>query len=128
VSVAGVAIDNLSWDKFSGGEVLVDSQMHSPGGMQPTIALGGRRSRSPAVIERIYSDVLAAAYVALDNAAGRAAVTCSIQYLAPDRKTAIGAPITYTGILGPVKRPDYDSMTSTPGMLSVTVDLNEVVS
>ena len=128
VAVAGVTIDSVSWDKFEGGNLTVESQMYNPGGMVPAVAMGGKRSRSPATISRVWSDALYAAYVALDNAAGIAAVTCSYQLLAADRQTPVGTTITYTGILGNVTRPGYDSMTSTPAMLAITVDLNEILS
>lgn len=128
VQVAGVSIDSASWDSFEGGDLTVESQNYNPGGMQPAVSMGGRRSRSAATVKRVWSDALIAAYVALDNAAGIAAVTCSYQALASDRKTPIGTPITYTGTLGNVTRPNYDSMSSTPAQLQLTIDLNEAIN
>lgn len=128
VQVAGVTIDSLSWDSFEGGDLTVESQNYNPGGMVPAVSMGGKRSRSQATIKRVWSDTLIGAYVALDNAAGIAAVTCSYQALAADRKTPVGSPITYTGTLGNVTRPNYDSMTSTPAQLQIIVDLNEAIN
>lgn len=128
VSVAGVTIDNVSWDSMEGGDITVDSQNYNPGGMVPAVSLGGKRSRSTLTIERVYSDTLVGAYIALDNAAGIAAVTASFQTLAADHKTPVGNPITYTGTLGTVTRPKYDSTSSSPQMLQIVVDCNEAIS
>lgn len=128
MQVAGVTIDNNSWESFEGADITPEMQNYNPGGMAPAIALGGLRKRSTATIKRIWSDAMIGAFQALDAAAGIANVTCSFQTLAADHKTPVGNPITYTGVLGSVTRPTYDSVTSAPAFLTITVDMNEAIS
>ncbi len=128
VSVAGVGLDNQSWDFFEGGDHEIESQKYNPGGMQPQVALGGKGTRSDITIRRAYSDSLVGIYKTLDAVAGQAAVTCSFQTLAADKKTPVGDPIVYTGILGNVTRPNYDSMTSTAQQLQILISPNETIS
>lgn len=128
VSITGVTIDNISWDSAEGGDIQVESTGYNPGGMQPYVQLGGRRSRAPMTVKRIWSDTLINAYKALDAAAGITGASVSYQVLAADRSTPVGSPITYTGVLGPVTRPNYDSATSTPALLQIVIDLNEALA
>lgn len=126
--VAGVQLDSVSWDAFDGGDLVVSSENYNPGGMAPAIALGGKRSRSDITIKRIWSDALIASYIALDNAGGKAAFTASYQTLAADHVTKVGSPIVYSGIIGNVSRPAYDSTSSSPVFLTVVCSCNEVIS
>ena len=128
VTVAGITIDNQSWDTAEGGDITVESQEYNPGAMAPAVAIGGKRSRSAMTVKRAWDDTLIGAYKALDNAAGKTPVTIGYQVLAADHRTPVGNPITYTGILGNVTRPGYDSMTSTVAMLQIVVSLNETIS
>jgi hypothetical protein len=127
VQVSGVVLDTISWDSCDGGEISVESQNVNLGGMAPAIALGGKRSRSDMTVKRIWNDTLIGAYIALDAAAGSAPVTISVQTLSA-AKQPVGAPLVYTGILGPVTRPAFEATTSSPIYLQMVVSLNETIS
>jgi hypothetical protein len=127
VAVSGVTLDTTSWDSVTGGDLSVSSENFNPGGQQPAIALGGKRSRSDMTVKRIWSDTLIGAYLALDSAAGSAPVTISVQTLGAG-KAPVGAPLVYTGILGNVTVPPRDSTSSSPISLELTVSMNEAMS
>ena len=127
VSVAGVNIDTISWDSVEGGELQSDDTSFNPGGMQPQIALGGKRSRSAMTVKRIWSDALLGSYVALDNVAGNAPVTISVQTLSAS-KQPVGSPLVYTGILQTCTRPGFDSSSSSVVYLQLVVGMNEALS
>lgn len=122
-----MSIDTTSWDSVTGGDLTVEQQNFNPGGQQPAIALGGKRSRSDMTVKRIWSDDLIAAYIALDNVAGSAPVTISVQTLGAG-KQPIGSPLVYTGVLGNVTPPPRDSTSSSPVYLEMTVGMNEAMS
>lgn len=127
VTVEGVAIDNVSWDSMEGGENEVEGLDILPGGMAPQIALGGIPKRKPVTIQRVWSDTLIGVYKALDAVAGNAAVTASYTVLGTNKKPAF-SPITYTGVLGTVTRPNYKAGTSEEAFLQLMVHLNGEVN
>lgn len=128
VSVAGITLDSVSWDKLDGGDNVAPSTQHLPGGMQPPVELGGVPKRNPLTIERAWSDTLIAAYKALDNGAGKLPVTASYTVLDANGNPVPGATITYTGVLLETARPGYDSSSNSEAMLKLTVGLNGPVS
>ena len=126
VSVTGVTLDSISWDYASGGDPSVDAQHYSPGGMQPQVSLSGIATRADLTVRRAWSDVLIAQYLKLDNAVGS---TAKVTYTPlRNSSTSAGTPVTFTGILKEVKRPDYDSGSSTVVNLELTISLNQSVS
>ena len=122
VTVAGVTLDNLSWDVLEGGENTVEGITVLPGGMAPQKALGGIPKRSPLTIKRLWSEALILQYKALDAVAGQAIVNVSYTVLKTN-KTPAYSPISYTGVLGTVSRPNYDAMKSEAAYLQIMVDL-----
>jgi hypothetical protein len=130
LKVPGVTIDNLSWDKFEGGERSADTQNYNPGGMKSAIATGGASKRAQATLTRAWDDTLIGAYIALEAAINTVGVACSITFLSTPTTIASGKPagFNYTGVLRSVTRPNYDSTSSTIAMLAVVLELNEVIS
>lgn len=124
VTVSGIILDNLSWDVLEGGEQSVDGVTVLPGGMAPQVPLGGIPKRATATVKRLWAESLVVQYKALDEVAGNAAVTVTYQVLGTNKAPARGiAPITYTGVLANVMRPNYDAMKSEAAYLEITVDL-----
>lgn len=127
VSVPGVALDTTSWDAASGGDVTASSTNYSPGGMQPSIALGGIPTRSNMTVERIWSDFLIGIFRDLDAACGESPIT--ISYTVLRNGIAVpGSTISYTGVLTGVQRPNYDSSSAAEAKLQLTADLNRTIS
>lgn len=124
VQVAGVALDNTSWDTMAGGDNAATTSPYMPGGMQPVIELGGVPVRSDLTITRIWSDTLINVYKQLDNGVGNLTVTASYTVLDANKNPVANSTITYTGVLKSVARPDYDSSTTTAAKLTLTVGLN----
>ncbi len=124
VSVAGITIDNLSWDVLEGGDQTVEGMTVLPGGMQPQVALGGIPKRSPITVKRLWSEPTIIAYKALDAVAGNAAVTITYTVLSTNREEIPGFVRTYTGVLGTVTRPNYDAMKSEAAYLTIVAELN----
>lgn len=124
VNVTGVPLDNVSWDVMQGGDNVAPSTNYPPGGMQPSVELGGIPKRNPLTVERIWSDTLISAYKALDAGAGKLPVTASYTVLDHNGTPVAGSTITYTGVLLEAARPDYDSSSSGEAKLKLTIGLN----
>lgn len=127
LNVANVTLDTVSWDKASGGEITADNQTYNPGGMAPQVVAGGLRKRGPITVERVWSDSLIKKFVALDGAAGIQKATVSLTPLHADR-SVVTTPITYTGVVESVTRPQSDSSSSTLETMTVVITLNESIS
>jgi hypothetical protein len=122
VTVAGITLDNLSWDVLEGGENTVEGLAVLPGGMAPQRALGGIPKRSPVTVKRLWSEALITQYKLLDSVAGQASVKISYTVLGTNRTPAF-VPISYTGTLGTVSRPNYDAMKAEAAYLTIMVEL-----
>lgn len=122
LTVTGVTIDNISWDSMEGGDNVVEGQTYLPGGQRPQRSLGGTPKRSPLTLKRIWSDTLINVYKTLDELAGSAIVTAT--YTVTRAGIPVAAPITYTGTLGTVTRPNYGSETPEKAFLQVMVDVD----
>lgn len=130
LAVDGVPFtDNKSWDKFEGGDLTPDSPgPYNPGGMAPSLAVGGIRKRSNITVQRAWTESLMGVFMNLDDAAGSASFTCSYTPLQVDRKTSAGLTITYTGILLTVTRPNYDSTSSAVVLLQCELECDEAIT
>jgi hypothetical protein len=128
LQVTGLTLDNVSWDSFEGGDIAPEMQQYNPGGMAQQISLGGIRKRTEITLKRVWSDFLIGVYVALDALGGNGAAVVSATPMKGDRKTAAGNPIVYTGVIGQVMKPNYDSATGGAALLQVTVTPNEAIS
>ncbi|MGH2874998.1 MAG: hypothetical protein ACRDNS_02155 [Trebonia sp.] len=123
-SVQGVSgLDSVSWQTFDGGEITPESQVSYPGGMEDGVSLGGLRKRGPITIARTWDSTLIAAFIALDNAAGRAPCRVSVTTL-DAQKHPTGSPLVWTGTLDKVAPPKRDSTDSKDAMLSITISTN----
>jgi hypothetical protein len=127
LSVSGVTVDNVAWDTFEGGDIEPEMQNFNPGGMAPAVSMGGLRKRSMITLTRNWDSTLRGAYLGLDGAAGIAPATVTISTLQADG-TREGNPRVYTGVLGKVTPPKFESTSSAPAMLSVEIDCNEDMS
>jgi hypothetical protein len=126
LTVAGVTLDNVSWDSFEGGDNTVEGQTYLPGGQRPQRSLGGTPKRSPITMKRIWSDTLINVYKQLDALAGSAVVTAT--YTVTRAGIPVAAPITYTGTLGTVTRPNYGSETPEKAFLQIIIDPDGEIS
>lgn len=128
VTVAGISLPSDSWSKMEGGENAAETSQLLPGGMAPAVALGGLAKRTDLTVHRPWSDVMAGAYKALDQAVGAATVTASYVVLDNNKQPVANASVTYTGILKSVTRPNYDSSSSTEALLQLVFECNEVIT
>lgn len=127
VTVEGVSLGNESWDVLEGADNAVDVITLLPGGMAPQVAKGGIPKRSNGTVKRLWSESLILQYKALDAVAGNANITVTYTVLNTN-KTPAFAPITYTGVIGTVSRPNYDATKSEAAYLTVEFGLNGEVS
>lgn len=128
VTVAGIPIDNESWDVLDAGDAEVDNLKVAPGGMAPYLDLGGIPKPSNLTVARLWSDTLIVVFKQLYNVAGQAPVTVTYTVLEPNRTASALPPLTYTGTLGTVTRPNYKAGASEEAMLQITVGLNAQIS
>ena len=127
-TVAGVQIDNLLWDSMEGGDATAETVQYPPGGMAPTVDLGGIAKRSDLVITREWSDTLIGIYKQLDAGTGKARVTASYSNLDANGVIVPGSTITYTGTLKGVMRPNYQAGTAELAKLQLTIGMDVPIS
>jgi hypothetical protein len=109
------------WDKMSGGAVDSDELKYHPGGMQPPVALGGKKMVSNVVVSRLYRlgrdhDAVGA----LIAGVGKSRVTVSKQPL-DLTGTVYGNPIVYQGVLKRCTTPDPDSEGTAAALIELEV-------
>lgn len=128
VKLSAITIDDESWDVLDGGDNVAQNKIVHPGGMQPMVSLGGVPIRSEITVERAWSDVLIAAYKALDAAAGGEPIEVGyIQLNGPGRPQ--GTIFGYTGVLLSASRPNYKAGESNQdAMLKLTIGPNGPLS
>jgi hypothetical protein len=107
------------WDKMSGGALSSGAASYNPGGMQPPVSLGGRRTVANVTVSRLYRlgrdhDVVQQ----LLDGVGKSAVIVTKQPLDIEGNI-YGRPIVYKGVLDRVSPPDVDSESSTAGLLEI---------
>ena len=115
--------DSTSWDKFTGGGNVAETQQHTPGGMGPSFAVGGIVKRNQITLERAWDDSLIGVYGDLDGAVN-SPCTIGVQPLKSASQT-IGKQRTYTGILREVSPPDTDASSSNVSMLQIVIEADE---
>lgn len=112
------------WDKMSGGEIDSDERKYSPGAMAPPVSLGGRKTVSNVVVQRLYR--LGRDHDALQsmmNAVGKSKVTVSKQPLDLDGNV-YGNPLVYNGTLKRVAPPEIDSESSEAGIIEIEITVD----
>jgi hypothetical protein len=112
------------FDKLTGGALDSDDTKYNPGGMEPPVSLGGRKTVDNLTVSRLYRlardhDVVQQLY----DSVGKSRMVISKQPLDVDANV-YGKPIVYTGKLKRVLTPEVDSESSGAGLLELemTVD------
>jgi hypothetical protein len=120
----GIMSDFGVWDTFSGGDVDSEQTNYYPGGMEPPVSLGGRKTSNNVTISRLYRlqrdhDRMQFLF----DAAGVSRMVVKRQPLDIE-KNAYGKALVYNGILKHVTPPDLDSQQSGAALLQLemTVD------
>jgi len=114
------------WDKMSGGEVDSDETKYNPGGMEPPISLGGRRTTGNLTISRNYRLVRDHDHAQkLIDAVGKSKVKVTKTVMDIDGHVYHeSASIVYNGILKRVTFPTVDSESSNAGMIEIEVTVD----
>lgn len=131
VAVKGVKLDQEPWDMFEGAELTTQELKVFPGGMKPQVQLGGQAERSPAVVQRKWSNVLAGITKALEGVCGdniRGVTEIQVTPLNAKGEAQSSQRATFTGVLTGVERPKYKAGPSEEILLKLTVGLNGPVA
>lgn len=123
--VNGNMIDYGVWDKKTGGGVDSEERIYYPGGMEPPISLGGRKSTGQVTLQRNYRlgrdhDPIQQ----LIDAAGRSAVIISQHPMTRSGQVYGSSPIVYRGTLKSVNLPEVDSEGNDPAMLELVCTID----
>lgn len=126
VSVDGV---NLGvWDVLTGGETDTEELTYKPGGMAPTVSLGGIVTVGQVVVSRLYK--LERDHVRVHwllGKVGRAQVVVKKAVLDED-KNVFGKPLTTKGKLKRVTPPEVDSNSTDAAVIELEITPNGVVT
>jgi len=124
VFVEGMTWTDRIWDKKSGGQVDSDETKYNPGGMQPPVSLGGKKTVENLVVSRLYRHERDHLIVQdLLDKVGKA--NMSVQQQPLDINGApFGNPIIWRGTLKRVTPPEHDSESNDAALieLEMTVD------
>jgi hypothetical protein len=109
------------WDKRTGGELDSEETKYPPGGMQPPVSLGGRKTPGNVVLQRLYDRVedhgmLQDWY----NAVGHGKVDVFSRPMDFEGE-GFGQAILHTGTLKRVSVPDVDSESSSAALIEIEV-------
>lgn len=109
------------WDKKTGGDLDSDSTSYYPGDMGEQQDLGGRKTASNVILQRLYDrfddhDKINTLYAA----AGKGTVTVSQRPL-DDNDNEYGKAITWNGRLKRVLAPDVDSESGSAALIEVEI-------
>lgn len=119
-------VDYGVFDGHTGGAVDSEEVRHREGGMGAELSLGGFVSIENVTLTRLYKrERDHARYPELVAQIGRGRATTVMQPLDPHR-AAFGRPITYTGTLKRVSRPEHDSNSADGAMLEIEVTATQV--
>jgi len=127
LSVArGTMVDWGTWDKCTGGGVDSDESLYYPGGMQPSITLGGHQTTAALVVSRLYKIGRDHNNVQkLLDAVGKSQMIVSKTPLTQEGQVLAGTkPLTYTGILKRCTPPEVDSETTTAALIELEMTVS----
>jgi hypothetical protein len=120
---AGVSIDLGIFDTKTGGDADSDDVTYYPGGMQPMVTLGGKKTTANVVLQRLYDRV---ADGALGNkliaATGRGAMSVT-QFAMDDNGNEFAPGWTWIGKLKRVLIPDVDSNSTDAAIMELEVTI-----
>lgn len=115
------------WDSWSGGETDSEEKKFPRGGLQPEVALGGRKSVGNITTKRLYDAYAQDLESWLEPGVGRAAAILTKQPLDEDGN-AFGRPRVYTAKLKTLTPPDHDSQSSDEAMLECVWSTNGTIA
>src|SRR5215471_19371206 len=122
VSVEGIGPLPGAFDTCTGGDSDSSETKYRPGGMAPSVSLGGSAETTNLVVSRNYAlgrdDVL---MPKLRAAVGRRAASVTLVPLDADRN-AFGSGETFRGILQRVQGPQYDSNNQDAAMMELEIN------
>jgi hypothetical protein len=121
VGIAGVTIDDESWDMLDGFDLAAENKEIFPGG-GPQVSLGGIPKRSTGTVERDWSDTLFTVFKTLENSINNLVTVSYVINEAPGKPQ--GTVFTYTGPLLSATRPGYKSGETGDAMLKLLVGAN----
>jgi hypothetical protein len=122
--VSGSMLNYGVFDKMTGGQVDSDDNKYNPGGMDPPVSLGGRKTVDNVTVSRLYR--LARDHDGINQlyeAAGKSKMTVSRQPL-DINGNVYGKPIVWHGTLKRVQAPDVDSEASGAALLELEMTVN----
>lgn len=111
-----------TWDKMSGGAATSEEKKYKPGGMAPSVSLGGTSSVDNVTVSRMYDydrdhNGLVRTLLA---GVGKVKVKVTKQPLDADG-VPFGDPLVYRGTLLSCTPPEVDSESNDPGMLEIEI-------
>jgi len=107
------------FDKMTGGGLDSDEYKFKPGGMAPTVSLGGSKTTDNVVVSRLYRLGRDHDFVqTLFSGVGKAKMIVTKQPLDVDGNV-YGKPIVYNGTLKRVTPPEHDSESSAAALLEL---------
>jgi hypothetical protein len=118
-----VSVDGNSlgiFDVMTGGDVDTTELVYHPGGMGPTVALGGLVSVAAIVLSRLFTDVDQNVLPYLISRVGKGDCVVTKQPLDVDGN-AYGKPIVYHGKLKRCKPPEVDSNATAEAVMELEV-------
>jgi hypothetical protein len=120
----GNMVNHGVWDKMSGGEIDSDDNKYYPGGMEPPVSLGGRRTVGNVTVSRLYR--LARDHDKVHkmiHAVGRSDIVINKQPMDLNGNV-YGHPLVYRGKLKRCTPPDVDSEGSSAGLIEIEATID----
>lgn len=113
-------IDLGVWDKRSGGAVDSEELRYKPGGMAPSVSLGGSKNVENVVVSRLYRLVRDHQELSSWLIAGVGRAQMQVSQLPLDIEgRAFGRPIIWKGTLKRCSVPEHDSESSDAAMIEL---------
>jgi hypothetical protein len=130
VSVTGIRLPaGYVFETMEGGDIQTTNEYYHGGNMAPAVPEGGLRTPTDITVSCAWSDSIYPFYVRMYNAAGFTSATVTVTPL--DRTGSVGSgvkPITFSGLLLNVTRPQFQAASSTLGYLSLVIAPSDSVS
>lgn len=113
-------IDLGTWDKKTGGAVDSEELRYKPGGMAPSVSLGGSKNVENVVVSRLYRLVRDHQELLPWLMAGVGKARMQVSQLPLDIEgNSFGRPIIWTGTLKRCTPPEHDSESSDAAMIEL---------
>lgn len=117
----GTLGDLGTFEVLTGGNATSETTDYAPGGMAPRQQLEGEQTIEDLTVGRVFiRERDRPIWAALLASRGQARMSIGETFL--DRaRNPVGAPVTYTGLVGEVTRPDYDSESTDPARYNIVL-------